>query len=281
MELPKLNYDDFYKFSTSFGIILIVLSLITPIISLSYFYKTLESAIINSPEQLAKQGYNNDTITKLISLDNVKTTNSSNLFRYALLYCWLFLISGFSLLALGLIKWYGNQKIKDRILREKFRLIRETTTETLPSKKDKKDTQNKKIESPQIEYKIDSALQGTVNLNLLKDKRIWFMVQNNEDKKYLVYFIISLYFNNNKTYTYDNESYYGGNKEWNLNPRMVIKSPGLTIPDDILDKVKNTKDEFRIKIDCEIKDEKGKLIEKRLPMSYVYVREDNSWYFAP
>ena len=52
------------------------------------------------------------------------------------------------------------------------------------------------------------------------------MVRNEDSEKYRVYFIMSLYFGEEKIETIK-EGYYGGEKPWNLNPNIRIVAPGM------------------------------------------------------
>src|SRR3989344_5838536 len=252
MELTKLNFDDFYKFCMSAGIILFLFSLVG-----------INFVILFVP---------NWKILNYFAVGGYFITGVTGI--------WLIQWSG--------RKWYDNQKLHDIILKNNSKLTNNYKVERVENKLSKKvnEFENRapsktrivtRNKSPRIEYALGNSFPGTVRFNFIKDKKVWFMVRNDDSEKYLTYFTMSLYFDEEKIETIK-EGYYGGKKAWNLNSNIRIVAPGMQIPDKIFVDLKNKKN-FRIKIDCEIKNEKDKMIEKRLPVSYVYNVDGDEWYF--
>lgn len=129
-----------------------------------------------------------------------------------------------------------------------------------------------------VSYKIASVLPNTVSFNFLKDWRAWFTIENHEKKKYRAY--IKIKFIMSDGYEEDAGGYYGGNIAWRLNALSGIIAPGLGIPEKIREKVKQGKG-IKIRILGEIKDENDNLVEKKLPVEYIYDPKNNSWYLEP
>jgi len=129
-----------------------------------------------------------------------------------------------------------------------------------------------------ITYKIASVLPSTISFDFLKDWKVWFLLENHEQKKYKAY--IKIKFISDGYEEEVKEGYYGGTKAWNLNALSVVMAPGLDIPKTIKQKAEERK-KIEIRIFCEVKDENDKLIEKKLPVGYVYDYENNGWYYEP
>lgn len=134
-----------------------------------------------------------------------------------------------------------------------------------------------------IEYKVDQVLPGTVAFDLLKDKKVWFWIANLENKKYLAYIKIKLKVGNYEKEFYD--KYYGGKEPWKLNALTGIHAPGMGIWEiwneaDIEGRIKKG-EQLDITINCEVKDEENKLVEKKLPVTYRYSAGTNTWYLEP
>ncbi len=129
-----------------------------------------------------------------------------------------------------------------------------------------------------ITCKIVSVLPDRISFNFLRDWKVWFLIQNHEKKKYKVHVKVKFI---SDGYEEDvKRGYYGGTKTWNLNALAEIAAPGLGIPKKIKEKARQKK-KIEIRISCEIKDENDRLIEKKLPMGYVYDYENNNWYYEP
>ena len=145
--------------------------------------------------------------------------------------------------------------------------------------KETKTSSRKVVKFALIEYKVDSVLPGTVYFDLIKDEKVWFWIANLQEKKYLAYIKIRFKVGN---YVKDlNEGYYGGEKPWNLNSFMGIRAPGMPVSDkEIISKIKDGEN-LEVTINCEVKDEYNKLIEKKLPVTYGYDPENKSWYLVP
>lgn len=248
MDFPKLVYDDFYKFFMSFGIILLVIGL------------GLGISIVNN----------------LISN-----------------YQWIFIILCISILISSIVimkragqKWYANQRLLDRKLKAETELAEQTTERRIKPEKEttelKKETISDRAEDKAnvalVSYKIASVLPNTVSFNFLKDWQVWFTIENHEKKKYKAY--IKIKFIMSDGYEGDAGGYYGGDIAWRLNALSGIIAPGLGIPEKIREKVKLGKG-IKIRILGEIKDENDNLIERKLPVEYIYDPKNNSWYLEP
>jgi hypothetical protein len=72
-----------------------------------------------------------------------------------------------------------------------------------------------------------------------------------------------------------NADLYSGLKPWHLDPRFGINGHFL-IPDEVI----NSKERLEIKIDAVIVDQ-YKRNHKLLPISWIYMRNQNSWYLEP
>lgn len=137
---------------------------------------------------------------------------------------------------------------------------------------------DKNIDSALVTCEIASVLPNTIHFNFLKDGKVWFSIKNHDTKKYRAY--VKIKFISDDYEEEVKEGYYGGTKAWNLNEQDGIVAPGLDIPPEIREKIKQKK-KIEIRIFCEIKDENDELIEKKLPVGYVYDYENNNWYYEP
>jgi hypothetical protein len=129
-----------------------------------------------------------------------------------------------------------------------------------------------------VEYKIASSLPGTIVFNFLRDWKVWFWIANREPKKYKAY--VKIKFITERYEEEVGEGYYGGTKAWNLNAFSGIQAPGLGIPDKIKE-VANQRKNIKIEINCTVKDENEKLVEKKLPNIYAYEYKGEYWYLEP
>lgn len=266
MELPKIVFDDLYKFMVSLGIVLSFLSLG----GIVYFFLNFESFL------------------KLILISKI----------FLIIFMIISFIAGLWLIYIFLKKWRDNQDIYDETLREKLKNLRITNENSVPLKPDynsyedrhtfdfSKEEKTKELIKAKpkkkqnfalVDYKIDSSLPGTVTYDIKKDEKVWFWIANRESKKYKAYVKIS-FFILNKLIHEVKEGYYGGVTPWNLNAFTGIQAPGLSIPTEIKKAVKKNK-KIMIKIEGIIKNEKDKLIEEKLPVSYVF--ENDKWYLEP
>jgi len=241
MNFPKLVYDDFYKFLMSLGIILFIIS---------------------------------------IGLGIFITNNLISNYRllFIILCILIFLLSILIMICAGK-KWYENQKLLDKKLRSETALV-EHAAEAELKKGGAGDKTEEKVDSAIVTYKIAAAFPelNTVLFNFLKNWQVWFLIKNHDEKKYKAYVKIKFI---SDDYEEDvKDGYYGGIKAWNLNALATIIAPGLNIPDKIKEKVKQNR-KIEIRIFCEIKDENDRLIEKKLPIGYIYNYKDNSWYYEP
>ncbi|GAG49745.1 unnamed protein product, partial [marine sediment metagenome] len=61
--IPIPNYSDFYKFITSFGLFLMIGSIIIYLLVMNSSINTIQDfALQYTPEEMSKQGYSNSTI---------------------------------------------------------------------------------------------------------------------------------------------------------------------------------------------------------------------------
>ncbi len=128
-----------------------------------------------------------------------------------------------------------------------------------------------------IEYKIDSQLPGTVHYDLIKNGKAWFGLKNLEGKKYKVYIELE-YISENYSKKSDS-NYYNGKREFNLNGYSNMVFPGMDLKE--LSKLAKKGKSVQIKVNCTVKDENDKLVEKKLPLSFVYSSTNQSWYLEP
>ena len=129
-----------------------------------------------------------------------------------------------------------------------------------------------------VSCKIASSLPDTIEFNFLRDGKVWFWIANYDPKKYRAYVKIKFI-----TEGYEkelNEGYYGGGTAWNLNAYASMQMPGLVIPDEIK-RAANQGKNIKIEINCTVKDENDKIVEKKLPWAYAYEYERNYWYIEP
>lgn len=138
-----------------------------------------------------------------------------------------------------------------------------------------------KTDGAVVSYKVASVLPeiNTISFDFLKDWKVWFLIKNHERKKYKAYIKIR-FVSSDGSEEEVKEGYYGGDKAWNLNVLATIIAPGLSIPEKIKEKARQRK-RIEIRISCEIKDENDELIERKLPVGYVYDYANNNWYYEP
>lgn len=188
-------------------------------------------------------------------------------------------------------KWNKNQKqLDERLVIENTKIKREV--ELLSRQQAaypiiKPETQNdyfkrgkkKTKEVPLVSCQITSVLPNSVVYSFLKDHKAWFSISNASSEKYLAYVkIIYIYDDKEEIATYDD--YYSGKKPWKLNALVGIQAPGIIADQQKIDALNNGK-RIKVKILCEIHDEKDKFVEKKLPQTYVYDTENNSWFLEP
>jgi len=241
MEFLKLVYDDFYKFVMSLGIILFMIGL----------------------------GLG-------VSIANDLILNFQWIF---ILLCVLAFFFSISIIIWAGKKWFENQKHLDKKLKAETVIAEQTVQQMVrPEKEIPGYKTEDKANGALVTYRIASVLPNTISFSFLKDWKVWFLIENHERKKYKAYvkikFICDGYEKELK------EDYYGGTRAWNLNALSRIIAPGLGIPEKIKQKAKQKK-RIEIGISCIIKDEHDKLIEKKLPIGYVYDHKRNNWYYEP
>lgn len=244
MELPKLVYEDLYKFTMSLGAALF-----------------------------------------LVSGAGIFISNSSKLIMFLLI---IIFISSILIVLWAWGKWYINQKLLNRQLKAQTTLIEQNATqliaptERVPNSELNREPINEEARSGSsvalVFYKIASVLPNSVAFNFLKEFRVWFWIVNKEPKRYLAYIKIKFITDN-----FEEEStsdYYGGLKAWKLNAYSGIQAPGLVFPKEIKNTVKKG-ERIKIEIRCKVRDEFDKLVEEKLPQTYVYNPENNSWFLEP
>jgi len=239
MELPKLIYDDFYKFLMSLGTILFVIS-----------------------------------GCGIFLLSDKSSDKIFNIWLSFLVGLVVIFVTSIYIMVWAGRRWYKNQKLLDKKLEAEVKLIEQEAQKTLEPTSESVDENNVAL----VNYKIASVLPGTVYFDFLKDWKVWFLIQNQEKKKYKAY--IKMKFISGDKEEEVSEGYYGGIKAWNLNTLSQIMAPGLKIPEWIKEKAKQKK-KIEIRIECEVKDENENLVEKKLPAGYAYNYENNSWYYEP
>ncbi len=129
-----------------------------------------------------------------------------------------------------------------------------------------------------ITYKIASVLPNSEYFDFLKDGKVWFRIENLEQRKFKAY--IKITFISDGFRQELTEGYYGGEKPWKLNAFSGIQAPGLIMPEEIKKKAIQKK-KIEIQIGCVIKDEDDKLIDTKLPIGYVYDYSIKEWYLEP
>jgi hypothetical protein len=113
----KPEFSDFYKFCTSFGIILILSGIFVSLFIVDYGYETAETFLKDySPEKLAEKGYTNQTINAFDSLYASKLKNVNDIIKYMPWLSLLLIIIGGILFYYGLFKWWVKQKKIDDLL---------------------------------------------------------------------------------------------------------------------------------------------------------------------
>ncbi|MFH1129641.1 MAG: hypothetical protein V1686_02815 [Patescibacteria group bacterium] len=275
MEFPKLVYDDFYKFLMSLGIILFVIS-----------------------------------IGLGISITNDLISNYQLLF---IILCILIFVLSILIMICAGGKWYRNQRITDEILekncelkklsieREKIGLklligpepftikpeeVRITAIEEVDGVATKEQTIKQSLEKKSekinnialVACKITSVLPNSVEFNFLKEFKVWFRIFNYDPIKYLAY--VKIKFITDNLEEESTSDYYNGLKAWRLNAYSGIQAPGLGFSEEIKNAARQGK-RIKIEINCKIHDELNKPVEEKLPQTYVYNPEDNSWYYEP
>lgn len=241
MAFPKLVYDDFYKFLMSLGIILLIIGL-----------------------GLA------------VSIANDLILNHEWIF---ILLCVLAFVFSILIIIWAGIKWFENQKHLDKKLKAETAIAEQAAQQmVIPEKEITGDKTEGKAEGALVTCTIASVLPNTISFNFLKDWKVWFLIENHERKKYKAY--VKIKFISDGYEEELEEDYYGGTRPWNLNAFARIIAPGLGIPEKIKQKAKQEK-KIEIGISCTIKDEHDELIEKKLPIGYVYDHKRNNWYYEP
>jgi len=131
-------------------------------------------------------------------------------------------------------------------------------------------------EIPLIDYRFSCISSSG---NHIQFPRVWFIVRNLTSKITQAYFEIEYYVNSKKEDSVK-EGHYSGKIPWNLNPYVIIQAPGLTIPQKILEKSNQGQLKMELRINCKLRDNKGKF-HKRLPVGYVYDKSNDNWYLEP
>ncbi len=251
MEFPKINYDDFYKFLMSLGTVLVFGS------SIGIFVLKIKEI---------------------------------NLW-WSLIFVLVIIISIIAMIWAG-FRWYKNQGNIDRKIAAETKLTEGEASRIISASEISSESSIPKRVSGRVQkiakeesgvaivsYLIASVLPNSIPLSLLKDGKVWFWISNHEKKKYLAYIKVKFFIDDILVKEL-NDGYYGGIKPWNLNALIGIQAPGLGIPEGVREAAKQGK-RVKIQVDCKIHDEDNKLIEEKLPQSYVYDAKNNSWFLEP
>jgi hypothetical protein len=247
MEFPKIVYDDFYKFLMSLGTILSVGS------GIGIF------------------ALKNQTLNMWWSI------------------IFVIIIIG-SILIMGWAgkKWYKNQKhIDDKIEAESKIAIRDAQSLPLALKDQRDDITSSTTEKETkeeskvalVSCRITSVLPNSVTFNFSKDYKAWFLIANHGPQKYKAYVKLK-YFADGKLLEDISNGHYGYQEAWNLNALSAIQAPGI-IASEKIKAALNEKKRIKVIIDCKIHNENDELIEEKLPQTYVYDEENNSWFLEP
>lgn len=140
-------------------------------------------------------------------------------------------------------------------------------------------SKNKEEVNTNIGFKISSGFTGTIRYELFKDWNAWFRLINNGDKQYLAY-ITFTFLADGKEICKSNIDYYNGIKPWKIHAKQVIYANGFGIPEKVKKAFKQQK-RIEIRVNCEIRDEKNKIMESKLPQGYVYHPPADDWYLEP
>ena len=208
-------------------------------------------------------------------------------------YRWAFIILCISAFICSVVimicagrKWYVNQQFLDRKLKAETKLIEQNTAIAAEPKNEEIALLGREVSGDKtgdrgnvalVSYKVASVLPNTVFFDFLKDWRVWFTIENHEKKRYKAYIKIKFITDN---YEEDASGHYGGEIAWRLNALSGVVAPGLAVPGEIREKAKQGK-VIRINILGEIKDENDNLVEKKLPVEYIYDPKTRSWYLEP
>lgn|GEM_PF-6442788 len=252
MELPKLNYDDFYKFLISIGLILVVIA-ITIILFLINNFLVIEWIIA--------------TIAIIV----------------------LLIIGGSTIIIIWAgKKWHKNQTLLDKKLESEVKLIENEASQIIkPQGVIGRQSVMENISGQEarpiialVSYKIAEVLPNSVPFDFMKDWKVWFWIANHDPKKYKAYVKIKFIFNGLKEGLSVSDGYYGGTRAWKLDAYSGIQAPGLEIPEEVKAVARKGK-RIKIQINCEIKDEDDNLIENKFPQTYVYNSTENNWFLEP
>ena len=135
IKMDKLQYDIFYKFIVSAGIILIV----APLFCLHYLVSGSYDIILTQEEA--------DNLSAISSsLLNTKMSYMQNIFKYLPIICIVFIIIGILFIILGCYKWHNVQKKLDQLtdldLQEKQLNIKNMSAPEIAEKMLKEDIEN-------------------------------------------------------------------------------------------------------------------------------------------
>ena len=251
MEFPKIVYDDFYKFLMSVGLILFLIGLF----SFSYLFV----------------GNHFDWVIFYISI--------------------ITMFVGVIMMLFAGNKWCKNQKcIDDKIKADSDIAIHTARNIMLTPNKDviyRKNFlgENDDIELEEKKYKvalvscrITSVLPNSVIFNFAKDHKAWFLIANHGPEKYKAYVKIKYFADGIEEEI--NDGHYGGTESWNLNALSAIQTPGIIAPDKIINALNENK-RVKVEINCKVNDENNKLIEEKLPQTYIYDPDNNNWFLEP
>ena len=111
----KTEFSDFYKFSTSFGIILVIFGIAIYLYAVNYGYQTAEKFLTDyTPEKLYQEGYSNVTVEAFDFLYSSKIKNANTLISLTPFVSLVLILFGIFLFGSGLFKWQKKQERIDR-----------------------------------------------------------------------------------------------------------------------------------------------------------------------
>lgn len=299
MSVPNLEYGDFHKFIVSIGIVLFVFSFIFPhflseiVINRmdNYYHSSIDFLHKLTTIDISKHPLEyNETISQIIDYNQHQIGVVKNYSFYinplTRIFFLLLACFGVFLVYFGIRRWKRNQDNIDRLLQYQVDEKNMNKAKTIDEIKANYNIfgeslsrgKSRKRAVALIFYKLSSSLPGTAYFNFIKDKQVWFLLENRGAEKYRVY--ISVTFRSEETEIKEKGGYYGGETPWNLNAFSAIQAPGLPFPEKIIESAKQGK-RIKVVVDCEVKDETDKLIEKKLPVTYYYKKDKNLWVLDP
>jgi putative effector of murein hydrolase LrgA (UPF0299 family) len=184
--------------------------------------------------------------------------------------------------AVNNLRWTINSPIAHKILFSiiAFLVMAGVSWYPIHEQWKKDQQQSKSANYALVKYRIASSLPGTVVYDFLKDWKVWFHIESH-DSRILKSYVTITFISDGIRIKAHQQPFYDGIKPIELNaydPGWDLM--GIVIPDEIKEKAKQQK-LVQIQIDCEVKDERDKLIVKMLPVIYSYSYGMKSWHPEP